>query len=162
MSIGLSACSPAIDDVHHRRRQDTRSNATHIAIKRRRCRLSRRLRAGERDPENSVGAEPTFVFCAVEGDQRFVDIHLFFGFKTGERIKYFAVDGSDSILHALAAVTRPAVAQFVSLVSAGRCARRDRGAALRSVFQRYFNLDGRVAAAVENFPAKNVDYGGHG
>ena len=44
---------------------------------------------------------------------------------------------------------------------AGRCPRRHRGAAHRSIFQHDVDFDGRVAATVENFAANDVDDGCH-
>ena len=55
-----------------------------------------------------------------------------------------------------------AVAQLDRLVRAGRGAGRHRGAAARAVLQHDVDFDGRIAAAVEDFAADNVDNGGHG
>jgi hypothetical protein len=45
------------------------------------------------------------------------------------------------------------------LMRSGRCARRDRGAAEGAVLEHHIDLDGRVTAAVQDFPA---DDGGDG
>ena len=69
---------------------------------------------------------------------------------------------STARLDALAEIALAAVAQFDRLMRAGRGAGRHRGAAHRAVFQHDVDLDGRVAAAVEDFAADDVDDGGHG
>ena len=80
-----------------------------------------------------------------------------------ERLEDLAVDGLDRLLHALAEIARlVAVAQFDRLMRAGGGARRHRRAADRAVFQHHIDLDGGIAAAIENFAADDVDDGGHG
>ena len=117
----------------------------------------------ERHAENGVGAEPALVRRAVELDHDLVDLDLLLDRHAAERLEDLAVDGVDRLLHALAEIARlVAVAQFDRLMGAGRGARRHRGAADRAVFQHHIDLDGRIAAAVENFAADDVDDGGHG
>src|SRR5262249_55058204 len=53
-------------------------------------------------------------------------------------------------------------AQLDRLMRAGRGARRHGGATARSVLQDDVDLDGRVAAAVEDLAADDVNDGGHG
>ena len=55
-----------------------------------------------------------------------------------------------------------AVAQFDRLVRAGRGAGWNGGASARAVLQNDVDLDGRIAAAIEDFAANNVCNGGHG
>ena len=55
-----------------------------------------------------------------------------------------------------------AVAQLDRLVRAGRGAGGHGGAAARAVLQHDIDFDGRIAAAVEDFAADDVDDGGHG
>jgi 7-cyano-7-deazaguanine reductase len=66
------------------------------------------------------------------------------------------------VAHALAHVAfLIAVAQLNRLVRSGRSAGRHAGTATRAVGKDDVDLDGRVAAAIENFPADNVDDGSH-
>ena len=77
--------------------------------------------------------------------------------------KISAVDRGDRLLHALAEIALlVAVAQLDRLVRPGRGAGRHGGAAARAVLQHDVDLDGRIAAAVEDFAADDVDDGGHG
>src|SRR5206468_10349933 len=78
-------------------------------------------------------------------------------------VKNLAVDRVHGLEHALPQVTAVVtVAQFHRLVRAGRSARGHRRAAGGAVFEHHIDLDGRIATAVENFAADDVDDGGHG
>ena len=157
--VGMHA---AIDDVHHRHRQKPRRGAADIAVERQVVGDRRRLGDGERDAEDGVGAEPALVRRAVERDHGLVDLDLRLGIHAGERVENLAIDGLDRVLHALAEIALlVAVAQFDGLMRAGRSAGRHGGAAARAVVQHDIDLDGRVAAAVEDFAADDVDDGGH-
>ena len=157
--VGVHA---AIDDVHHRHRQKPRRSAADIAIKRQLVGGGRRLGDGERHAEDGVGAEPAFVRRAVERDHGLVDLDLRLGIHAAERLKNLAVDRLDRVAHALAEIALlVAVAQLDRLMRPGRGARRDAGAAARAVFEHDIDLHGRIAAAIENFPADDVDDGGH-
>ena len=82
------------------------------------------------------------------------------GFVAGQRVEDLAVDGIDRLEHALAAVAAlVAVAQLDRFVGAGGGARGNGGAAEGAGFQGHIDLDGRIAAAVENFA--RVDVGDH-
>ena len=87
---------------------------------------------------------------------------LVLGLHAADRLEDLAVDGFDRALDALAEEARAAVAQLDRLVRAGRGAGGHGGAAHRAVFEHDVDLDGRVAAAVENLAADDVDDGGHG
>ena len=157
--VGMHA---AIDDVHHRHRQEPRRRAADIAIERQLVGRGRRLGDGERHAEDGVGAEPAFVRRAVERDHGLVDLDLRLGIHAAERLENLAVDRLDRVAHALAEIAfLVAVAQLDRLMRPGRGARRHAGAAARAVFEHDIDLHGRIAAAVENFPADDVDDGGH-
>ena len=73
-----------------------------------------------------------------------------------------AVDVADGLLDALAAVALAAVAQLDGLVLAGGRAARHRRPAARAAGQHDLDLDGRVAARVEDLAAVDVDDLAHG
>ena len=157
--VGMHA---AIDDVHHRHRQRPRRGAADITIERHVEGFGGRLGAGQRDAENGVGPEPALVRRAVEIDHDLVDLDLLLDRPVAQRLEDFAVDGFDRLLHALAEIARlVAVAQFDRLMRAGGGAGGHRGAADRAVLQHHIDLDGGIAAAIENFAADDVDDGGH-
>ena len=87
---------------------------------------------------------------------------LVLGIEAGERIEDLAVDRLDRLAHPPAAKARPAVALLDRLVRAGRGARRNRRAAERPGLEGDLDLDGRIAAAVEDLAGMNVGDGGHG
>ncbi len=158
--VGMRA---AVDDVHHRHRQQPRRRAADVTIERLPARGRGGFRDGKRNTEDRVRAEPAFVRRAVERDHRLVDLGLRLGIHAADRVEDLAGHGRDGLLHALAEIAfLVAVAQLDRLVRAGRGAARHRGAAHRAVLQHHIDLDGRVAAAVEDFAADDVDDGGHG
>ena len=140
-----------------------RGGAAEVAIERQAARLRRRLGRRQRHAEDGVGAEAGFVARAVELDQRRVDAALVLGIHAGKRVEDLGVDRIDGLLDALAEVARlVAVAQLDRLVRARGGARRHRRAAHGAILQHDVDLDRRVAAAVEDFAADDVDDGGHG
>src|SRR6478735_1812834 len=152
----------AIDDVHHRHRQGPGRSAADITIKRHVEGIGRRLGAGKRHAEDGIGSEPALVRRTVELDHGLVDLDLVFGRAVGERLEDLAIDGLDRLAHALAEIARlVSIAQFDRLMRAGRGARRHRRAAHRTILQHDIDLDGGVAAAVQDFAADDVDDGGH-
>ncbi len=140
-----------------------RAGAAEIAIERQAARLRRRLGRRQRHAEDGVGAEAGFVARAVELDHRRVDAALVLGIHAGKRVEDLGVDRIDGLLDALAEVAPLiAIAQLDRLMRTGRGARRNRRAAHGAILQHHVDLDRRVAAAVENFAADDVDNGGHG
>ena len=157
--VGMCA---AIDDIHHGHRQCAGGGAADITIERQTGRLGRRTRDCEGDTQDGIGAEAGLVGRAVQIDHCLVDLQLVFGFQAADSLEDLAIDGINGVLNALAHVTVTTVTQFNGFMSAGGGARRNCGAAKRAVFQEYVDLNGRVAAAVENLTADDIDNGGHG
>ena len=157
--VGMHA---AIDDVHHRHRQEPRAGSADIAVERQPVGVGRRLRHGQRDAEDGIGAEPALVLRAVELDQRLVDMDLVFRLHAADGVEDLAVHRFDRLQHALAEeALLVAVAQLHRLMRAGRGAGRHGGAAEGAVLQGHVDLHRRIAAAVEDLPADDVDDGGH-
>ena len=158
---GIVGMHAAIDDVHHRHRQKLGLGAADIAVERQARSHRRRLRHRQRHAQNGVGAQPRLVGRAVERDHRRVDARLLFGIHAAERVEDFAVHGGDGLFHALAAIAFAAVAQFHRLMRAGRGARGHRGAAETAVFQPHIHFHGGIAPGVQDFPAGDIEDGGH-
>ena len=111
------------------------------------------LRRRERDAEDRVRAEPRLVLRPVELDQRRVERALVLRVEAGDRVRDLVVDVAHRLEHALAAVrTRVAVAQLDGLELPRRRARRHGRAADRARLELDVDLDGRVAARVEDLP----------
>ena len=152
----------AVEDVHHRHREDVRVVARG-AVELGDVGVERHARVGrggagdrERDAEDRVGAEPRLVRRPVELAQRLVDRRLVGGARAGERLRDRVVDVADRRRHALAAPALAAVAKLGRLELAGRCAGRDRGAAERAAVEPDVDLDRRVAPRVEDLPCVDL------
>ncbi len=118
--VGVRA---AIDDIHHRRRQNSSHGAADVAVKRQARSFRRRLGDGKRDAENCVRAELRFVFRAVELDQRLVNLQLIFRLEAAYGVENLAIDRFDGLQNAFAAeASLVSVAQFDRFARAGRSA----------------------------------------
>ena len=78
------------------------------------------------------------------------------GVEPDDRVADLAVHVRDRVLHALAAVAVLAVAELDGLVRAGAGAARHRGPAPGAGDQLDLDLDGRVAAGVQDLPRRDV------
>ena len=87
--VGMRA---AVEDVHHRHRQQIGVDPADIAVERQAARLGRRLGHRQADAEDRVGAEPALVVAAVERDHRRVDLGLVLGLVADDRVGDLAVD----------------------------------------------------------------------
>ena len=138
-----------------------RLGAADIAIERQVRGRRRRLGHRQRDAENGVGAEPRLVRRAVERAHQPIEPYLVLGFHAAQGVEDFTIDGGDGLFDALAAIALAAIAQFHRLMRAGRSAGRHGGAAEGAILKPDIDFDRRIAAAVENFAAGDVDDGGH-
>ena len=153
--VGMLA---AIDDVHHRGRQDAGIDAADIAVERQAAAFRRRLGHGQRDAEHGIGAEAGLVVGAVHLDHQLVDQALVGGIEAFDGLEDLAIDRLAGLFNALAAKAgRLAVAQLMSLIGAGRSTRGHGGAAGGAVAQGDVHLDGGIAPAVQDFAGENVD-----
>ena len=90
--VGVRA---AVEDVHHRHRQDPRRLAAEVAPQRLVLLGRGRARGGERDAEDRVRAEAALVRRAVELDQRAVEARLVEHVAARDRLGDLAVDVRD-------------------------------------------------------------------
>jgi len=130
------------------------------------CALGR-LRRGpghrEAHPEDRVRAQALLVLAAVGLDEHGVDDALVVGGQALHGRPELVEDGLDRLLHALAAVAgRVAVAQLVGLEGAGGGAGGNRGPGGRAVVQADLDLDGGVAAGVQDLAGDDGFDDGHG
>ncbi len=157
--VGVRA---AIDDIHHRRRQDSRHGAADVTVKRQARSFRRGLGDGERHAEDGVGAEPRLVVRAVERDHRLIDLELILGLKPGDGVEKVAIDGLNRFQDALAAeASLVSVAQFDRFARPGGSAGWNGGSSHRAVFQHDIHLDRGIAAAIKDFAADDVDDRSH-
>ena len=159
--VGVHA---AVDDVHHRHRQHVRVRPADIAIERQAARVRPPPWPTASDtPRMALAPSRLLVRRAVEiAIKSWSMPALVGGVQAGQRVEDLAVDGVDRLLTPLPPIARlPPSRSSMRLVRAGRGAGGHRGAAMLAVLQHHVDLDRRVAAAVENFAADDVDDGGH-
>ena len=100
----------AVEDVHHRHRQDVRVRPTDVAEQRQLGRIGGRFGDGQRDAQDRVATQPGLVGGAVEVYQRLVDQPLVVGVESDHCGPDLIKDGLHGLLHALAAVALAPVA----------------------------------------------------
>ena len=139
-----------------------RVTSSHICKKRHSCLRGGGLGDGQADAENCVGAEPGLVLGAIDIDHQPVDRDLVLRIAPGQGVEQLALDRVQSLAHALAEIAiGVAVAQLDRFVLAGRGARGDRGAPADAALEFDIDFERRVAPAIEDFPAANINNGGH-
>src|SRR6185437_12808178 len=113
------------------------------------------------DADDGVRAEPRLARRPVQVDQRLVDQPLVVRL-VAEQFRLDLVDDAlDRLGHALATVLRAAVPELDRLERSGRGPARHSRPADGPVVQRYLDLEGRVAAGVQDLPGMDRFYGGH-
>ena len=136
--------------------------ATQVAEQRQPGALGRRLGNCERHSEDGVGAQPGLIRGAVQIEQCLIDQTLVVGGQADDGRGDLVEHRFDSLLNALAAVAGSAVAQLDRFVFAGGGARRNGGTGDGAVDQGDLDLDGRVAAGVEDLAGGDLLDDGHG
>ncbi len=153
----------AVDDVHHRRGQQAGVRAADVSIQRQLAIAGGGVGRRQRYAEDRIGAEILFVRRAIELDHPLVDGDLVERIHAHKLVSDFFVDVVDGFQHALAQKVRlVAVAQLPGLMHTGAGAAGNGGRANRVIVQSYIDLDGRIAAAIENLPGVDIDNHAHG
>ena len=143
----------AVDDVHHRDREDVRVGSADPRVQRLACIRCRRLRRGKRAAENRVRAEPPLVRRAVRLDENPVDLRLIGGIHPGKRGRELAVHVAHRLRHALAVPRVSSVAELDGFELPRGRARRNCGPPESARIELDVDLDGRVPPRVEDLPA---------
>ena len=149
VGVGVGA---AVDDVHHRYRQDVGVGAPDVAVERQLRRGGRGVRHRQRHPEDGVGAQLGLVLGRVQVQHRLIHQPLFTGVEADQLGPELVDHPEHGLGHTLAPVPGIPVPQLDRLERSGGGARRHRRAAFGPVVQDHFDLDGRVPAGVENLP----------
>ena len=154
---GVGGVSAAVEDVHHRHGQGLGIDAADIVVQAHAGSGSAGLGAGQGHAQDGVGAQTGLVGGAVELDEQLVDAGLIQHVQAQDGLGDLAVDILDRLLHALAAVTGlVAVAQLAGLMDTGGSAGGNGRAADGAVVQRDLDLDGGVAAGVQNLSGHHI------
>ena len=151
----------AVDDVHHRHRQQVGVRPADVAVERQVGGVGGRVGHGQRDAEDRVGADLALVVGAVEVEHRLVHQPLLAGLVAHQLRTELVDHPQHGLADALAAVPAVAVAQLDRLERPRGRARRDRGAALGSVVEDDLHLDRGVAAGVEDLASADELDTGH-
>ncbi len=159
---GIVGVGPAIDDVHLRHRQQRGLGPAEITVERKLAGGGLGLGGRQRHAENRIGAEPLLVLGAVELAQTLVEGFLVGGVRTLQGAGDLAIHRVHGLAHPLAAIALAAVPKLMGLMRAGGRTGRHGGAAEMAVLQHHVDLDGGVAAAVEDFPGEDGCDCGHG
>ena len=147
VGVGVRA---AVEDVHHRHRQQVGVGATDVAEQRQPSTHRGGPGDRERDPEDGVGAEVGLVGRAVEVEHRLVDQPLVARVEADDLRLDLVLHGADGLLGALAAVARTAVTQLDGLEGAGGGARGDGRTADGVVVEEHLDLDRGIAPGVQD------------
>jgi hypothetical protein len=111
---------PAIDDVHHRRRQDIGAHATQIPIQRLLSIVRRSFGDGQGDSQDRVGSQLALVICTVQLHHPLVDADLVRGIPALECVRQHLIHVVDGLEDTFPKILRfVAVPQFPGLVSTG-------------------------------------------
>ena len=147
----------AVDDVHHRDGQRLGVRAADIAVERHAEIVGSGTCNGQRHAEDGVCAELRLGRRTVERDHGLVDTHLVGNVHADDGRGDHLVDILDGVQYALAQVTALiAVAELERFVLARRCAARNGCASECTRNGANFDLDGRIASRVEDFPCVNL------
>ena len=147
----------AVDDVHHRNGQRLGVRAADIAIERHAEIVGGSAGNGQRHAEDGVCAELRLGGGSVEGDHGLVDAHLVGYVHADDGRSDHFVNVLHGVQDAFAQVTAlVAVTKLKGLVLARRRSARNGSAAECARYGTNFDLDGRIASRVEDFPCVNL------
>ena len=154
---GEVSVSTTVHDVHVRNRQDVAVGAADVAVQRLARGFSGSIQSGQGHAEDGVGAQTALVRGAVELDHDLVESALIGSVHADDLRSDLFVHGLDGVEHTLAHVHGlVAVATLPSLGFTGGSAGGNETQALGTVFGVENDLNGRVAAGIENLTRVNA------
>ena len=146
-----------VHDVHVRDRQDVAVGAADVAVQRLVCGLGGGVQSGQGHAEDGVGAQTALVRGAVELDHDLIESALVGSVHADDLRSDLLVHGLDGVENTLALVHGlVAIATLPSLGFAGGSTGRNEAQALSTVFGVENDLNGRVAAGIENLTRVNA------
>ena len=152
----VSVCA-AVHDVHVRNRENMAVGAADIAVQRQFGALGGRIKGGEGDTEDGVGAQTALVRGAVELDHQVIECALVGGVHADDLrgdLLVHRLDGTEDTLALIDGLV--AIATLPSLGFTGGSTGRNEAQALSTVIGVKNDLDGRVAAGIENLTRVNA------
>ena len=158
---GVGVCA-AVEDVHHRHRKDVSVRSAEVAEQGQRGRFGGGFGHRQGDAQDRVSSQPGLVRGSVEIEQCLIDQSLIVGGQSDDGRCDLVEDRLDRLLDAFTAVPGAPVTQLDSLVLTRGRPGRHGCAPEGTVDQGHLNLDGRIAARVENFASGDLLDDGHG
>ena len=147
----------AVDDVHQRHGQHARARPAQVLVERQPDLVRGRARHRHRHAQHRVGADLALVGRAVDRQHRGVEPRLVERVAPDDHRPQHLGDVVARLADALAQVALlVAVAQLQRLVLAGRRARRHGGGADRAGLQLDVDLDGRIAARIQDLAGQDA------
>ena len=156
--VGVRA---AVEDVHHRHRQDVRVRAADVAEQRQPGGLGGGLGHGQRHAEDRVGAQPGLVRGAVEVEQRLVDQPLLVGVEPMTAGAISSSTASTAFSTPLPPYRAPPSRSSTASCSPVEAPDGTAARAKRAVDQGHLDLDRRVAPGVEDLAGSDLLDDGH-
>ena len=154
---GEVSVGATVHDVHVRDRQDVAVGAADVAVQRLIRGLGGSVQSGQGHAEDGVGAQTALVRGAVELDHGLIESALIGSVHADDLRSDLLVHGLDGVEHALALVNGlVAIATLPSLGFTGGSTGRNEAQALSTVIGVKNDLDGRVAAGIENLTRVNA------
>ncbi len=158
--IGMGA---AIENIHHRHRQQLGVGAANVTIKRQTALIRRRTGHGQGNAQNGVGPQTPLVLGTIDVDHLLIHRHLIKHLHADHGIGQFAVDGIHRLGDALAQITAlVAITQFHRLTGAGGSPGWHRSTAQTALFGKDLHLHGGIATGIEDFTRLNMGNAAHG
>ena len=164
LNVNVGVCvRTTVEDVHHRNGQNVSVRAAEVLVQGQVSRLSSSLSHSQGNTQDSVGAQLALVVGAVQSNHGCVNSALVGSLDTDDLFSDFFDDRLYSTQNALAQVDGlVAVATLNGLPLTGGCARGHGCACECAVFEQNLNLNGRVAAGIQDLACVNCGNNSHG
>ncbi len=147
---------PTVDHIHHGHGQHVGVGPPDVAEQGKAELVGCCLGRGQRHPEDGVCPEPRLVGCPVGVDEGEVDPPLVEGVGSVQDVGDLSVDVGHRVGHTLAPVAVAPVPEFHRLEGAGRRTRRHDGPSDGPRVQHHLDLDGGVAAGIQDLSADDL------
>src|SRR4051794_36286439 len=152
----------AVENIHHRHRQDMAENAAKVFVEWDIERGRGCFGDGQRCTQDRIGTQTALVRGTVQLKQDLIDPDLIQSIEPLELFGDRLVDIIDRVTCSLAAVPALlAVPQLDSFVSTGRGARRHNRPTDRAILQPDIDLHCWIASRIEDLPSNNLRDNGH-
>lgn len=162
VNVGIGV-GTTVEDVHHWNGQHVGVRSAEVLVQRELRTVSSSMSSSQGDTKDGVSTQLALVVGSVELDHDLVDNALLTRVTAEHLLGDLLVDVLNSLENTLTGVTLLiAVTQLNGLELTGRSARRNRSAGLGAVVEDHLDLNGRVAAGIEDLTGFDEFDGCHG